>query len=98
MFNRSKIMRNAHAAARRQFELWPFQRKDCTYRKMFAYCLKEAWKAAHSEAVYGEQNARRIAQLEGQARSIEMKDRMCTADFAHVRDINAEIETLRRAA
>lgn len=93
-FNRSEILAAAHQAAR-------IYRHEAGYRAAFAEGLRAAWAEAKLQAALAARRTKpavpALVVIDAEIMSIHFKDNLALADFARIRQLRAQAETLRAA-
>lgn len=95
LFNRSEILTAAHQSAR-------IYRREAGYRTALAEGLRAAWAEAKLQAALDARRTKPVVPamvvIDDEILSIHLKDNIGSADFARIRQLRAQAETLRRAA
>lgn len=88
MLNKSQIMKEAHKRVRENRKLYPVSYGSVSYAEAFAATLKYVWQDARLGKL--EAPVSRRDEIKGEITRIELKTRMCAADFARVDRLRAE--------
>lgn len=90
--DKAAVFKAAHKATRDEFANHPRLTKGLTYRELFAFALRTAYRNARST------NTRKVVELRSRRELIQMKTRLSEKDWADIHQIDRQIASVRVAA
>lgn len=93
MFNKSRIMKEAHKRTRQDMANFPKLYAGYSYAAVFALCLRGAWRDAKLGKFEAPANPRRD-ELQGKVIGLQMKTRLFAPDYARWSALSAELAAM----
>ncbi|ERP98769.1 hypothetical protein Q669_00495 [Labrenzia sp. C1B10] len=93
MFDKSRIMKEAHKRTRQDMANFPKLYAGYSYAAVFALCLRGAWRDAKAGKFDATANLRREG-LRGEVLRLQMKTRLFAPDYARWSALSAELAAM----
>ncbi len=93
MFDKSRIMKEAHKRTRQEMTDFPKLYAGYSYAAVFALCLRGAWRDAKLGKFEAPANPRQ-EELRGEVIRLQMKTRLFATDYARWNALSAELAAI----